>query len=409
MENSDTLELTKFIEKAPGYKEALHFAPLARGIEIFAIIGILDGYVKSRGLSKSEVVIAEIMAGNGYLSQFLVKAGYKRIHSLEASNHMANDSYLNDRYIQLHAIESIYSIGDILKSIKPNVVISIAGFHHMLEYNNKGVNADKSIKKQKKVVDICMRNIEKNGMVVIADIRDDDLDDIIDEEPEYWSTRSFNKIYSGKDQLIPIDCRNRILKTKDISEYSKTVTDCLMPPLQIGKNPTTRWFHEVIDKETSVGHKDIPIGRKFIDSLKETYKVNFAKINSPWLFTNIIEFRSFITSFWFTELINNKKKMDGIFQMAESINGIRNLENTERLSFGWNLAILTIQSNEQEVPSLFYPNIVVLLSSIIVVSLAGIVIKANTTIYLLIKIISNVLIFLTGVTAKEIYDKFKRK
>jgi len=407
MENSDTLELKKFIEKAPGYKDALHYAPLARMVEIFTIIGTIDGFVKDKGLSKSEIVIAEIMAGNGYLSHFLMEAGYRCIHALEASNHMANDTYLNNKYITPYAIESIFSIGDILKNVRPDVVVSIAGFHHMIEYNGASINIEQSIDKQKQVIDICMKYIKNNGILVIEDIRDKDMDDLIDQEPEFWSAKSFKKIFNKN--LLPANCQKGILKTSDVVEYSNVVSEHLMPPLHQNTNPTVNWFRNVIDKETSVGHKDQPISRKLIEQLNVNYKVNYAKLNTPWIFSNISEFQLFITTFWFVEHKNNTTKLNAIFKKANEVNGVRYLEGTDRVSFGWNLALLTIQSKEQDPPSLFYPNIIALFSSLILISFVGIALKIYTTLHVSIQIVSNVLVFLAGVTAKEIYDKLKRK
>ncbi len=349
------------------------------------------------------------MAGNGYLSKFLVEAGYRNIHALEASNYMANDAFLKNKHITLHAIENIFTIDKILKEVRPNVIVSIAGFHHMLEYDEDIVNVEKSIDKQIKIIDICMKYLDKNGIFIIEDIRDNDMSDLIDNEPEYWSLRSFNKIFKKRDNLFPVDWRKQIKKTKNIEEYSSIVSELLMPPLQKETNPTTRWFHEIVDKETKVGHKDVPVGKKLIERLADSYKVNFAKINTPWIFSNISECESFLKLLWFKELNNDKGKMKAIFEKAEEINGIRRLEGSKKVAFGWNLALLTIQSKEQEPPSLFYRNIIWLLLIIIFVSLFGIALKINTTLDLIVKSISNILVFVAGVSAKEIYDNFKCK
>lgn len=407
MENSDALELNKFIQKAPGYKEALHYAPLARVTEILAIIGVIDGFVRDRGLSRSEVIIAELMAGSGYLTQFLVKAGYKNIHAFEASNHMSNDDYLRQKNITTHAVEDIYSVKDALKELKPIIIVSLAGFHHMLVYETESVSVGKSIDKQKQVIDICMKCIDRNGLLVIADIRSNDLDNISDFEPECWSTASFKKLM-GK-QFLSQSCVNDLVRSKDLADYSTKLTNLLMPTLQRDSNPTIAWFHDVVDKMTTVGHKDLPITKALIELLKADYTVRHSKINTPWVFSNLSQLRSYITSFWFLEHKNNADVLDDIYSKCDAINGIRTLDIIEKVTFGWSLSLSTIQHNDQSPPSLFYPNIIVLLVVLIVVSIFGIILKSSVYLSGPIDMISNILVFIIGVTAKEVYDKIKRK
>ncbi len=57
----------------------------------FTTISILEGYIKSQELNKESLIIVDLMAGDGYLTKFLINSGFKNIHAIEACNEMYFD------------------------------------------------------------------------------------------------------------------------------------------------------------------------------------------------------------------------------------------------------------------------------------------------------------------------------
>jgi hypothetical protein len=406
MESADLKELSKFMQKADDYKSALQLAPDARILEVSAIIGVLDGFIKDFSLSKSEVKIVELMSGSGYLTKYLAKCGYKNIHALEASNSMSSNINLDHKYITEHSIKDIFSIEPILMDIKPDIIISLAGFHHLMKYDDKNnIIINESIQKQKKAIDICMKYLNPNGLFILEDIYNIALHDKISIEPIYWNTNSIKKILPK--YLISTNLYKKLLKTKKINNFFSLVRDNFAPPLQKQTNPTNRWFNEVVDCYSTIGHKDVPISELLLNSLEKEYDMKFITFDCPWLFNNLEECKNYIISFWFKEHKDNDEKLSKILDKAKKINGIHTLNNNH-IAFGWSLSLVTIQHKERNKPSFFFKNTIVLFLILIIISLIGNALKLFTVNYsFLIEIISHALVLFIGLTAQEIYTYFK--
>ena len=113
---STDLELLRFTKKASSYRKALSNAPNSRILEIAPIISIIEGYIKSNELEKQNLVIVDLMSGSGYLTNYLKKSGFKKIHAIEACNEMsASSNYYNG--VQLHPISNIKETNKILKEM----------------------------------------------------------------------------------------------------------------------------------------------------------------------------------------------------------------------------------------------------------------------------------------------------
>lgn len=406
MENSDALELEKFEKKSIGYKKALNVAPYARIHEILAIIGVIDGFIKKRNLLKSEITIVDLMSGSGYLSKFLSHNGYKKIYAIEASNFMSCDSVDGYKNISLVSIPDINSIPDTIKKINPDIIVSLASFHHMIVYEGDAPNLNESIKKQEKIIDSCMHEMNKNSILIIVDIYNDDIFNIKLDEPNYWSTNTFRKIVKPfKEYGFVKD----IVSTKSIKEFSDKLKK-IMP--NNANNPSHDWFHKVVDIKSTIGHKDVPISKELLESIQKKYELHSVLINTPWVFRNENEMSECISWFWFSEHINNDSAIEDVIDKLKNINGVKEVpvnEYSKLVFVGWKLLLSTVTNIKCDQPKYIYKNINILLLLTISFIVVGVFLKLNLNEPQYIGYIYNILSFMIGLIFKEFYDNFKNK
>lgn len=333
-------EIERFSRKAKEYKEALLLAPDSRILEIIPIIAILDGIVKKIGIPKKELKIVDLMAGNGYLSSLLYDNGFYNITSIEACNQMSFDAEIFKK-ITLYPIPDITVAPHIIRSINPNVIISVASFHHLIEYSNEGnISVNKSIKFQEEVICNCMEAMNDLGIMIIADLSDisgnikvkkiDDLDiwgestitdmTIYDSDISRWLTKSDDK----KGMEWYKNAVNRNYYVDDNCNFS------------------LKWFRDIVNTNTKIGHDDIALSNTLIESVSKSHEVFYEKYACPWVFDSLELLKKFIfKKFGFNVNEQNAISMEDCFSFAQQLGGIN--EQRDTATFGWDLGLVVIK------------------------------------------------------------------
>lgn len=342
MENQD-VELARFRLKAQGYRKAMSIAPEARSLEIFAIACILRGYCDELGLSRKDLIVVDLMAGTGFLSEQLYQFGFRKLHALEACNEMSQQGSGGhpDRNFNLYPFADIDGVQLLLRRIKPHVVVSIAGFHHLIKYAADGaVDAGGSVELQEQMAKACMEALGDDAMCLIVDIYEDSLGVGVPEQWPYWRKASASRWPSGSAEIPPA-VKDSLLNATTFREFSAAVTNQLCS-VSGPANPSLAWFREVVDKLSSVGHKDIALSQPLLDKLSAAYRVSFATTPCPWLFANDVVLQKFLTTFWFDES-KDVNVLSRINSEAARVNGIQMAPTC--VTFGWNLGYLIVEAN----------------------------------------------------------------
>lgn len=341
MENSD-IEIQRFAKKAKSYRQALQTAPKSRILEVAAIIATIEGYIKNNELDKKNLVIVDFMSGNGYLSNFLIQSGFKNVHAIEACNEMSYDSE-NYQNVELHPISSINECNSILKRIKPDIIVSLASFHHLIIHNTDfSVNAKNSIELQSELITICGKNLNKEGLVVIVDLFDDSFLNVIDTytDNNYWAKKSLKKIINSS--FINSEIKKRINNSKSLDIYSESLKD-IIPNLANQKNPSLNWFRNTVNKKTTLGHDDVALSKDLLEKISSKYNITADIFYCPWVFENQNQMLLFLwNKFGF---INNETpliKEEDIIPLATKQVGINQHQDKEYY-LGWSLGMITIR------------------------------------------------------------------
>lgn len=344
MENQET-ELKRFKRKAHGYKAVLEVAPMARVIEAVAIGNVLEGFRQKKNLSRSEMVIVDLMAGTGFVSECLHQMGFKKLHAFEACNEMSQDTnslHVVTRHFALHPFADVNGLANQLKRLRPHVIVCLAGFHHLIEYQTDGatVDTEASLSLQTRMATACMEALSEDGMLLIVDIYEDDFENAQTQHWPYWHSGKVSRQLLAKS-AVPVSVRESLLNAESFQKFRKVAESQLSGGVR-KPNPSLHWFHQVVDSLSVVGHKDVALRPKFIERLAQNFLVSVTTTACPWIFPNRAALDNFLLTFWFDETREDEKRVTQILQKAESINGVH--VNSSFSSFGWNLGFVAVET-----------------------------------------------------------------
>jgi predicted rRNA methylase YqxC with S4 and FtsJ domains len=341
MENSD-IEIQRFAKKAKSYRQALQTAPKSRILEVAAIISTIEGYIKNNELDKKNLIVVDFMSGNGYLSNYLIQTGFNKVHAIEACNEMSKDSE-NYQNVELHPISSINESNSILKKIKPDIIVSLASFHHLIIRNtDQSINTKNSIELQSELITICEKNLNKEGLLIIVDLFDDSFQNVIDtySDNNYWAKNAFKKIINNS--FINSEIKKKINNSKSLDNYSENLKD-IIPNLANQKNPSLNWFRNTVNTKTTLGHDDVALSKDLLEKISSKYKITADTFYCPWVFENENQMLLFLwNKFGFINNETNLIKEDEIIPHAMRQVGINRHQDKEYY-FGWSLGIITIR------------------------------------------------------------------
>jgi hypothetical protein len=351
MQTQNEIEMARFKQKAHGYRTAHQVAPSARAIEASAIVNCIEGYRLKKHLTKSELVIVDLMAGTGFVSKSLRQAGFKNIHALEACNEMSQETggqhgSKQDEDFILHPFADIKAIGPLLRQIGPHVIVCLGGFHHLIEFeaDKKTVNAEASITLQEQVIKTCVESVSDDGMFLLVDVYEDGFEKMSTTHWPYWHSGRAAQLLLDPS-AVPVSVKNDLLASDSFQKFA-TITESQLSGGVRKTNPALHWFRRGVDELSTAGHKDIPITARLIDRISKDYKVSVAYAITPWVFSNKATLDNFVLTFWFDDLTQDTAKVAEILKRAEEVSGVH--VNGTFASFGWNLSFIAIEAKTSD-------------------------------------------------------------
>lgn len=331
------VEIERFAKKADGYRAALQAAPEARALELSVVGAILCGYCKKKGLPRKEARVVDLMAGSGYLSNHLKTLGFGNVSAVEACAEMLPDKICDGPAgVAAYRVKSIDDIDDVLDELIPHIVVSLAGFHHLIHYDGNKPDRFRSVLWQRRIFEKGIRGLQEGGLLLVADITEAnaavglDVDNI-----GFWDASAFKEL-----SVAPPDLREALLRTKNLAAYNDVISQ------RIGPNkvsPALRWFREIVDEKTSVGHEDMALSKELLELVSLNHRIAWSSFACPWLFKSREEAGFFLTR-KFGFLVDRKVhevKVEDVLADAARIAGLYEV-GEGRVAFGWNLSVLAI-------------------------------------------------------------------
>lgn len=327
-------ELDKFKAKALSYQQALANQPGARLFELYPILWYLEEHRKAIGKRRNKLRIVDLMSGTGFLSENLYKLGYTDIHAVEFCEEMYKDTNMK---AQLHFMSSFDHLAGVLDNVKPDVIVTLASFHHLLVYNSDNqVNLGASINMQSDVVDICMRALPDQGILLIADL----IEAGVTETPLELFKSPMAVV--AKD-LVKLGLEKNLGDLLGLSNSLHGASSLLHRELGTKSgNASLNWFRKIVDTKTDIGHKDIAVSPDFLQRVAN-YRPVVTKYTCPWVFKEKSQLDEFVyKKFAFgvaKEHVQVLTKEEAV-SLANEYLGIRNSHGIYAL--GWNLGIVLL-------------------------------------------------------------------
>ena len=334
-------ELQRFVAKAEAYRLALKSSPAARNFELVPILAALESIRKKLALSRAELRVIDLMSGDGFLSRALFKFGYKNLHAIESCNEM---SFGSPAYNEVPLIsppnvqEALRAIGP----LNPHVVVSLASFHHLIEYNVSGeVNLKKSAEIQKNVIEGVINNAPNLAAFVCCDLFQDEIESQNEDSIEVTrGAFSFALNYQSGPLLGLMQPR----RSETLADWSKRVSEKSLGNAE--SNPALHWFRNAVDGHTSIGHKDAALSVELVSFLRQipNCDICLGRFSCPWVFTSKDELVSFVhRKFGYSldfELKSNRAELDRLLDRHAHIT-----ERDGRVYFDWALSALVVERN----------------------------------------------------------------
>ena len=369
-------EIERFEKKACDYRKALQRSPKARLLELYPILQLLHAHAVATSKPVASLKIVDLMSGSGFLAENLHKAGFHNLHAVEFCGAMCEDAPIYAEKVRLHRIKDFSHLHSYLESIVPDVIISLASFHHLLRYANSNiVDPIGSRKLQKSVIDICMQSLPQSGLVVIADLIEEDVPETIFPDGMRSMRQTMNDLVTlGVPQAIIGPLR----KCRTIQGTSSTVAREYAA--KVG-SVSLDWFRNHVAQKTSVGHKDAAISLELCD-LIASYKPCVAKYSCPWMFDSADERNAFVHfKFGFALDANTERYMTpaAVGTAAETVLGLKNVQGNSFL--GWNLGIVAIWRSNPFDSSRRYQRLVSSLSILIALLIGALVLRGVADVY----------------------------
>jgi hypothetical protein len=355
------IEVATFARRAAEYKLAMELAPEARQLELAAVVAIVAGLVQQRGWHREQVQIVDLMAGNGELTRALHAAGFMRVVPLEACNEMhpldsAQLGYMNGG--------AFLNLTGTLSQLRPQVIVSLAAFHHLIECIGGEPDRAASIAQQCAVIDDCINALVERGVLLIVDICEcSSLAPMRIDPVNAWSATGMRLL----SQLSPAEAAT-LTSSDSVVAYSDAIERAFG---RVDKTCPVGWFRQVVQRESVIGHRDAAVSDPLLRVLKLRFgnRLRATLFACPWVFASLATARTFVLH-KFGFLVNNVSAPD---QTAID-NGLRKylraIPDTQgRVALHWGLAAITI---EREVkPKEFHAIAVVNVVLIVAIALLG--------------------------------------
>lgn len=335
------LEIERFSRKASEYKLALRVAPEAREIELRAVAAMVLGICETRGWSTEKVRIVDLMAGSGALSGMLERLGCKSISAVEACLEMQGPDTGGVEFLGADAFANLRAELDLLR---PQIIVSLAGFHHLIERRGTRIDRTKSLLSQVRIADACLESLVQGGVLLIVDlVQDDGYVQLKLPTIGRWSGSAFEGV-----PLFSRELASSLSECRALSSYEHAL-DAWFP--NRSRSCSLRWFREYVDRWTVIGHDDVAISADILEMLQLKWpgRIRFQRFTCPWIFESWAHAREFVLHKFGFYVDQSPAQVDEekVFQAAKKcLSSVDAAEGEHPCALGWDLGAIMISSTD---------------------------------------------------------------
>lgn len=350
--NSVSFTEAHFNAKAKRYQNALCAVPHARDLEFLPFLLLLGCHLDR---DPRRLVAADLLCGSGVLTNSL-RGCFRKIVGIDVSQGMLSSYPVGVGVTAVHAALDEHT--DLLTNrIKPDVIMALAGLHHVYLMEDGHISDEASDKLQASVMLGWARSLPPHGVMIIADVTSPDVAVTFSENTtacpqaqEIISTR-FSELSHGLGASIqgPSFFPNGL--PSSVKDYVDTIakyTNCGMEA-----NPGA-WFREVVASRGLYGHVDHFLRPgNLIESLRrEGYKVEYHELPTAWIFPSMEDFLFFFyEKFVFGPERSEGEEIQDLIQkhipelpdLVQRYLGIQEIEQG-KIGIGWRLGYYVVKS-----------------------------------------------------------------
>lgn len=273
-----------FDAKADRYQAAIRSVLTARYLELIPFFLLLDSCLAADPL---KLRAADLLCGSGYLTESL-RGCFGQIHGVDVSQGMLRNFPRSARTIAVKA--AVDEQTEILRDrIKPNIIVSLAGLHHIYEMENGQVEDAPSGQLQEQLILDWATSLPPEGVMVIADVTDPTLSAPFskDNSPCRVLTRPLRQkvetLWQSLWQSIDISDSAAPFLSSSLAEYVRAIGDVTHCPAQASPG---QWFRKVVAAHGMFGHVDHFLNpQSLLGTLREHgFRAEYQEIPTPWLF-----------------------------------------------------------------------------------------------------------------------------
>jgi len=242
--------------------------------------------------------------------------------------------------------------------LRPDVIVTLAGLHHIYMVNGGTVNRAESTRLQQEVILSWAQTIPSHGALILADVTSPEcevrqLDKLLPLRDTFTAiSHRFNQIgfnVAGVVRRRRFSSWNYPESISSYADYILGESSCALSAARPGA-----WFRDVISAQGLYGHVDhFLLPEALLSSLRELgYKAYHFELPTPWLFSSLDDLIFFFyEKFAFGPPVDSFEDIaseirDAICSQAEEYLGIAKLPGGA-VSVGWRLGYYLILPRSQ--------------------------------------------------------------
>lgn len=292
-QRSSRLVEAHFDAKAERYHRAIRAVPAARDLEILPFLLLLDDALSER--DPRSLSLADMLCGSGFLTQAL-RGCFGDIVGMDISGGMLKyypvGPRLRRRKAALDDQSTVLQAGQ-----RPDVIVSLAGLHHVFVLEGGRIDRDASDEVQARVISNWAASLAEGGALILADVTSPD------EAPEFPTSAELLASGDGvfRERLGELERQCRVLLrsewpsvTRPTSALAYAEHVLSAAPGAASANPGN-WFRDVVENYGLYGHTDHFLHpERLVTTLRgEGLHASYVELPTPWIFPSVPDMQFF--------------------------------------------------------------------------------------------------------------------